>query len=674
MARETAFFDAPLSIRAGVLARFERLAPEERRVLLYASVIGQSFDVPLLAQIAGVSDADAASAVAHARSVQLVRETRDDSAAVLTFRHAITREILYRELLTFQTCAIHREIAECLDRQRDADPTGVAYHWNAAGEKERASAAYERAGDDALSRNAHRDAEAAYRCAAALRQPAVATYAPLCEKFSRALSINGHIAEACAVAEQAVNAYEAAGAKNEAASLAIRLARRIYESGSPDAATATALRALHLSGERSPIAYGAYVTLAHFEALHGGNDAAVAYLASADETPGERLPLDRRNACMVRALVAATSGRLIDAFAEYELAAAIARDSGDPEQLTWTLNNYASRAMATGWMDRALTAYREAARWSRDKDFGKVAATTLQGLAFAQLLAGDLEAVRALQREDEQLPPGIAMTRTARAALAVRLAYYAGDDAEADRCASPEAVELAFGSGETQRIGLLAGCVAAYYDATKRPQEATALRGRALAELNSVDFSFWLLDQIAGSARADERTRARELLVQAARDPDNLGARAHLTLFDARVAKVGRAARTLAAEAAAQFERIGWPWERAQALELEGRYADAVEIYRRHGFLRHAAELTRARRRTRHRAGRRALTVRELEVARLAVQGKTNREIATELFIGERTVETHIAAIFDRFDLSSRRQLAALVADALRQGGLEPSP
>lgn len=46
---------------------------------------------------------------------------------------------------------------------------------------------------------------------------------------------------------------------------------------------------------------------------------------------------------------------------------------------------------------------------------------------------------------------------------------------------------------------------------------------------------------------------------------------------------------------------------------------------------------------------------------RLAAEGKSNREIAALLSIGERTVETHIAAIFDRFDLTSRRQLAGLV-------------
>lgn len=66
-------------------------------------------------------------------------------------------------------------------------------------------------------------------------------------------------------------------------------------------------------------------------------------------------------------------------------------------------------------------------------------------------------------------------------------------------------------------------------------------------------------------------------------------------------------------------------------------------------------------RRARHRAGANKLTPRESEVVRLATEGKSNREIAELLSIGERTVETHIAAIFDRFDLTSRRQLAGLV-------------
>ncbi|HEY1867985.1 MAG TPA: AAA family ATPase [Candidatus Cybelea sp.] len=662
--REEAADAAPLSIRAGVLARFERLTVEARRILLYASVIGRNFDVSLLEAVSGSANSDVCDALAAARALQLVAEARDRVGA-FAFRHAITREILYHELLAVQARAIHRDVANRLTQEPGADPLDLAYHWNAAGDRERASEAYERAGDAAYYRSAHRDASVAYRGAVATRNETDPGYPFLCEKFSRALSANAQIDDACAFAERAVNGYEAAGESERAASLAIRLARRTYENGNPQAAAQIGLRALRLSGERGPVAYDSYVTLAHFEALQGKNDAAAVYLASAEEVPGEHSALDRRNAYMVRAIVAATSGRLIEAFEHYEAAAAIAREVNDPEQLAWTLNNYASRAMATGWMDRARDAHREAAACLSGDEFAKVRASTLQGLAFAELLEGDLASVDARQRESERLPPGIAMTRDARVALTIRFAYYRGDDATAMALVTPEMLEGAFDSGEAQRIGLLAGCAAACYDAVGRRNEARALRSRALERIRTVDFSFWLLDQLAAGETPGDRGRARALLAEAATDPGNRAARAFLSLFDARIAQRERSAeaRALAVNAASVFEVIGWPWERAQALEIAGRTAEALELYRRYGFLRHARAVEQQRRRARHRPGRRELTAREFEVAALAAEGKTNRAIAAELFIGERTVETHIAAIFDRFELTSRRELAALLED-----------
>jgi non-specific serine/threonine protein kinase len=53
------------------------------------------------------------------------------------------------------------------------------------------------------------------------------------------------------------------------------------------------------------------------------------------------------------------------------------------------------------------------------------------------------------------------------------------------------------------------------------------------------------------------------------------------------------------------------------------------------------------------------LTRREREVAALVSQGKSNRMIAAELVIGERTVESHINNIFTKLDFRSRAQLAA---------------
>ncbi|MDE3092101.1 MAG: helix-turn-helix transcriptional regulator, partial [Chloroflexota bacterium] len=53
------------------------------------------------------------------------------------------------------------------------------------------------------------------------------------------------------------------------------------------------------------------------------------------------------------------------------------------------------------------------------------------------------------------------------------------------------------------------------------------------------------------------------------------------------------------------------------------------------------------------------LTEREREVAALVAQGKSNREIADTLVVGERTVETHVGNILSKLGFTSRAQIAA---------------
>jgi len=53
------------------------------------------------------------------------------------------------------------------------------------------------------------------------------------------------------------------------------------------------------------------------------------------------------------------------------------------------------------------------------------------------------------------------------------------------------------------------------------------------------------------------------------------------------------------------------------------------------------------------------LTGREVEVLRQVAAGKTNRAIATELSISEKTVARHISNIFTKLDLSSRSAATA---------------
>ena len=62
----------------------------------------------------------------------------------------------------------------------------------------------------------------------------------------------------------------------------------------------------------------------------------------------------------------------------------------------------------------------------------------------------------------------------------------------------------------------------------------------------------------------------------------------------------------------------------------------------------------------RHPAGRAGgLTPREVQVLRLVATGKTNRAIAAELVLSERTVDRHVSNIFTKLGVSSRAAATA---------------
>ena len=54
-----------------------------------------------------------------------------------------------------------------------------------------------------------------------------------------------------------------------------------------------------------------------------------------------------------------------------------------------------------------------------------------------------------------------------------------------------------------------------------------------------------------------------------------------------------------------------------------------------------------------------ALSPQELQIARLAAEGRSNREIAEQLFLSPRTIGSHLYRIFPKLDITSRAQLAA---------------
>jgi DNA-binding NarL/FixJ family response regulator len=62
------------------------------------------------------------------------------------------------------------------------------------------------------------------------------------------------------------------------------------------------------------------------------------------------------------------------------------------------------------------------------------------------------------------------------------------------------------------------------------------------------------------------------------------------------------------------------------------------------------------------------LTLQERKILALVAEGKTNREIAAEVFLSDKTVKNYVSSILSKLDLQRRAQAAAYVARRARGG------
>lgn len=119
---------------------------------------------------------------------------------------------------------------------------------------------------------------------------------------------------------------------------------------------------------------------------------------------------------------------------------------------------------------------------------------------------------------------------------------------------------------------------------------------------------------------------------------------------------LGRAGASAALERAAlAFGELGATCYAAIADVLGGRPAEpSAALLSRLGV---ALSGNRSAKRGRAAADRHGLTPREVEVVRLVAAGKTNRQIAEELVLSERTVEVHLGNAFGKLQVPSRAHL-----------------
>ena len=162
----------------------QRMTDFERVVVMHASVIGRRFDVDVLVETAAGPERDVRAALERACSLDLlVAETEPNDA--YTFRHALTRDIIYTELLTLAVRPIHGRIARALERapERGARLEQLAYHSWAAGDVRRCVKYNELAGDGAAAIAAFDDAKSYYSRARSL----VAMDSPAAKRLDRKL-------------------------------------------------------------------------------------------------------------------------------------------------------------------------------------------------------------------------------------------------------------------------------------------------------------------------------------------------------------------------------------------------------------------------------------------------------------------------------------------------------
>jgi ATP/maltotriose-dependent transcriptional regulator MalT len=707
VAEMSAAIGVPSTVAAALTEELALLSDEGRRVLEGAAVAGDPFEPELAAAAAATPDSAAMDAVDELLQCDLVRTT--DVPRRFRFRHPLIRRAIYEATPGGWRLGAHERCADAL-AARGATAAARAHHVErSAREGDLAAVAVLREAGQTAARLA--PASAARWFAGALRL--LPQNAPAQERVelllarAEALTATAHFADshtallegiaivpadsvvlrarlirACAGVEHLLGQQEqahdrlAAALRSvpdsdsaEAVALMIELAlngfyRTEYQSMLDWAQPA--VQAAKRVGD-PPLTAAAVAMLALADAMTGSGERFEADLSEAatlvdslsdDELAqrldaatwlaGAELYLDRYAEADAHASRALTVGRatgqgelflvlyqilgrawyvrgkLAEATDLLDGAIEAARLLGNTHALAWNLLNRSVVALAVGDLNIALATAQESVDLSRSLDEGFVAAWAGVRLAAVLLETGQ--------------PAG---------AVDLLLGSAGGEE-----------LTLIPGGWRAYCLELLTRCWLALDRHAEARRAAACTAARAEAVQLPLPAAWAHRAEAAVAVHAGDAARAAELALASAAAADEAAAPIEAAL-----------SRTLAGRALAQEgqrDRAVAELQRAAA-ELHGcgalRYRDQAE--RELGKLGH-----RVHRRTRagkaDGTGLETLTARELQVAQLVADSKTNPEIASELFLSQKTVETHVRNIFRKINVASRVELARAVERADR--------
>ena len=692
--------DVPGVVTAALESELGRLPVDRRALLEGASVVGDPFDPELAGVAAGMDEATALAVLDALIDSDLVRPT--ELPRQFRFRHPIVRRAVYEAAKPGWLVGAHARVAALLE-ERGAPASARAHH------VERSA----RVGDDdaiaVLTEAAHAAAPRAPAAAAQWFEAALRLLAydgdperrlALLVPRATALGASGRIRESRDALREALSLTPRDSA-GDRANLSAACAGMEFLLNRADEAEALLHQTLAELPERS-VREAATLKLALASVGIGRLDfdevLALAGEALAQAIEDGDTPLE----ASARTLLAVRETRLgsvSEARSELDRAGALFDQLDDAELAPW-LTNFLwlawGQCMVEG-MDDAMRAVERALAVARASGQGHLLGQALVCDAYALLWKG------ALAEATDRLDDSIAATELTGSdefliwSLMHRCwaAWLAGDGGAAielgeravGMCGArsdDRAAVAAFMLAEAQlEAGDAAGCRDRLLEAgggPELPRNGRLFQPRWLGVLARAELALGEIE------RADEAATLAETLSAgvslAGRAGWGLEARARVLLArgeSERAAETALAAAERLAEAGNRVEAARARVLHGTALAAAGHSPRAVEELEQarseldacgalHPRDQAARELRRLGRRV-ARSGRAgsatggvgALSARELDVARLVHQGRTNKEIAGALFVSERTVETHLTHSFRKLGLKGRAELAAVM-------------
>ncbi len=655
----------PISIRATIAARLAQLTADEQAVLQRAAVLGYRFDPTLLASIAGRDVAAVMPILARARNLNLIVE---ESRARITFRfrHALMRQTLYEGTLVLASRPLHERIAQALEALPDANDRldELAYHWWEARNSAKALEYSDRAADAAFAVNAFSEAATYYERALELVGSDGDRRSNLLRKLALSLNAAGLAERALRALQEAIDIRVSRGELETAARLLMSAAGQLNNAGDMQGAIDWIERFVADYGER--LSQGSLDALRATQAFIVSNltdHARIRGFIELVRAPEKLETIGRMHYWGASAIMNAVLERRPELLADVAtLLSAIPSDL--PVSDIASVLHVGRTLMLAGMPDRAEDALVRALEMSKRLGFTGLHGCA-QGIRAANLfLAGRLEEARAAVRTALKYDD-LAVTKYTLEVWGPLIGT-ALDDAElVQRCVANGIAKQLRARKNGNSLGVALATAALAPAAAGRLDEARSLMAQAV---DLIEIAFSATPVLPYAARFVDGPRLEKLMrISATTGSERIvvaSAGAHVRAVAAERAGDTAVAQEWAREAARLYREIGWPLLEGQALELAGRPLEALALFRRAGSVQ---DVRRVEPRTHDRAAPSrppadGLSGREREVAALVARGLTNRAVAELLSVGEKTVEKHVSAIYQKLGFSTRARLAVYVA------------